>query len=244
MKNAGSSEHKYDIRAGLPIISMKYGFSMDEEDYLEYSVDALKDINHFGLIPMVSYVEVDKDGFVPIPCNMTVLDGVGTVEHIITAFPDRIVEKERKIDSDWYVKARELRKFLAWPEYRIRHQDSFLTYMLRADKIEVMDREYRGEEIGIAYTGYMVDDEGFPLITRKQANALAAIAARNIVMRAALQGDRNKAAMLELVTRDATRLKQAASIPEELTDNELDEMMDAQNTFNRKSFGRPQKYSR
>jgi hypothetical protein len=48
--------------------------------------------------------------------------------------------------------------------------------------------------------------------------------------------------MVEYYTGVAARLT-AASIPEDLTDNELDEL-NAKTSFNKKSYNRPTKYSR
>jgi len=50
--------------------------------------------------------------------------------------------------------------------------------------------------------------------------------------------------MSELFRGDAARLKQAASIPEELSDNDINSILDIQTSFNRKSYKRPTKYSR
>ena len=244
MRDAASLEHKYNIRAGLPILEMKYGLNINEYDYIEMAVDAMKDISHFGILPMVTYDIVDKDGYIDLPCNVSILEGIGVAEHIQKSYRDRQIINGRKRDSDDYKTARLIRESLRWPIPSTNIVDSFVSYLHEGDRLKITEKVYVDMEIGIAFTGYVVDDEGYPLITRKQANAIAALVARNILMKAALMGDKNKAAMLELVSRDATRMKQAASIPEEITDNELDQALDAQTTFNRKSFGRPQKYSR
>ena len=244
MRDTAILEHKHNIRSGLPILDMKYGLSIDEYDYLEMAVDALKDISHFGLFPMVTYEVVDKDGYVNMPCNMNILEGLGTADHIQKSFRDRKIIQPRKTNSDGYYTAKAIRRSIEWPAYSVNVVDSFISFSYEEDKLKIMEDRYVDEEIGIAFTGYLVDDEGYPIITRKQANAIAAIVARNILMKAALLGDKNKAAMLEIVNKDAVRMKQAASIPEELSDNELDQALDAQTTFNRKMFKRPQKYSR
>jgi hypothetical protein len=69
-------------------------------------------------------------------------------------------------------------------------------------------------------------------ITRKQA-ILAAVTARVLAVRGANRGDKGLSAMVEYYTGVAARLTQAASIPEDLTDNELDEVLNAKTSFNK-----------
>jgi hypothetical protein len=123
-------------------------------------------------------------------------------------------------------------------------ETGYIPYVLSTDGVITVDKSYWNNPIGIAFTGLSVDKEGYPMITRKQANALAAITARTAALIAANKGDKNMAAMLEYYNNNAARLKQAASIPEDITDNEIDSVLDAMTTFNRKSVNRPTKYSR
>jgi hypothetical protein len=64
-----------------------------------------------------------------------------------------------------------------------------------------------------------------------------------LAVRGANRGDKGLSAMVEYYTGVAARLT-AASIPEDLTDNELDEVLNAKTSFNKKSYNRPTKYSR
>ena len=130
------------------------------------------------------------------------------------------------------------------PGLAVKGESGYIPYVLSNDGIITVDKRYWDHPIGVAYTGLSVDKEGYPMITRKQANALAALTARIIALKAANKGDRNLAAMLEYYNSNAARLKQAASIPEDITDNEIDSVLDAMTTFNRKSVNRPTKYSR
>jgi hypothetical protein len=55
-----------------------------------------------------------------------------------------------------------------------------------------------------------------------------------LAVRGANRGDKGLSAMVEYYTGVAARLTQAASIPEDLTDNELDEVLNAKTSFNKK----------
>ena len=98
--------------------------------------------------------------------------------------------------------------------------------------------------MALAYTGVTTDLDGFPMITRKQANAIAAVCARIICMRGANRGDKYLISLIELYVGISARLVQAASMPENISDNDLDAMLDCKTSFNRKSVNRPSKYSR
>jgi hypothetical protein len=60
-------------------------------------------------------------------------------------------------------------------------------YQLEGKHISV-GKQYAGHKIALAFTGITTDLEGLPIITRKQANALAAVTARACCKRC--QGDK------------------------------------------------------
>jgi ethanolamine ammonia-lyase small subunit len=68
-------------------------------------------------------------------------------------------------------------------------------------------------------------------LNKKAGNALATVTARVLAVRGANRGD--SSAMVEYYTGVAARLTQAASI-QDLTDNELDEVLNAKTSFNKR----------
>jgi hypothetical protein len=244
MRDVPKIEHTLNIRAGLPVMKTKYGITIDEYDYLDIAVDLLRDVKHFGIQPFKAFVKVDKDGYLPVPCDLDILEGIVTAHQGEIEYQDRDVTQLRSPNNDGYYTANTVRNLLEWPVRTLNIIDGQLSYKLEKDRIKLYDDFYRGKEVCIAYTGFMMDDEGYPLITRKQSNAIAAAAAKVVIMRAALSGDQRKAQMLEFIVQEAARTKQAASIAEDISDSELDELMDANTTFNRKAYKRPNKYSR
>lgn len=246
------NEHVQNIRAGLPVMKSIYGLTTDEYDYIDTAIDALRDIKHFGITEYVAYSPVNADGYAPLPCNATIIDAVTTAKMGKKVFKDRLVsEIQLTADNDTYYLQQEVMNnlgygagFLARPGLVDMFGDGYISYYLTNDKKIKVDKAYAKETIAIAYKGISVDAEGYPLITRKQANALAAIVAKNILTKRAFRGEKAAISMLELAMANSARLRQAASIPERITDNEIDQLLDAQTTFNRKSYGRPTKYNR
>jgi 5,10-methenyltetrahydromethanopterin hydrogenase len=78
------------------------------------------------------------------------------------------------------------------------------------------------------------------IITRKQANALAAVTARVLAVRVPTE---TKAFLVQNIILLLPVLHKPRQF-QDLTDNELDEVLNAKTSFNKKSYNRPTKYSR
>jgi len=241
------NEHTQNIRAGISVLKTMYGLSIDEYDYLDIAVDSLRDIRNFGTTEHVAYITVREDGKIPLPCNLDIIDAL-TTEHMgRKAYNTR---KEYDVDgmvgTDTYYTCWGIMDNLGhtWqPGLGGFKGKGYISYRLEG-RFLIVDKHHAGTRVALAYTGIIVDLEGFPVITRKQANALAAIAAKTLMIKGANKGEKGAASMIEFYTGLAGRLKQAASIPEDITDNEVDELFNAQTTFNRKTYNRPTKYNK
>lgn len=245
-REAASNEHTMDIRSGLAILHSLYKLTMDEFDYLDLAINELRDIKHFGSTEYIAVLTVDEEGYIDLPCNIDTIDAVTTVRMGLKAFAERVPYEMQAIDTDEYYAAVAVMKSINHGYHGLtefRTGEGYINYHLNGKRIKV-DKSLADQKIAVAFTGVAVDPEGYPKITRKQANALAHAAATAITLQKAMKGDRNAAGMLEYLKTEKMRFKQAASIPEDISDNEIDEMLDVQTTFNRKSYKRPTKYSR
>jgi len=260
-KNAPFVEHVLNIRTGIAILKSEYGLHIDEWDYIDLAVNALRDIRHFGTEEYIAITTVPKNGIIPIPCNAETVDAVCTSLVARKAFGSRMpYALLDNYGNDVYIAAAKVMDVVRtgysslsevrsrpyskdFPGMSLLREDGYIDYHLGKGAITV-GVSLAGTDIGIAFTGIMVDLEGYPMITRKQANALAAISAKSIAIKAAIRGDKNMASMLEFLITESARLKQGASMAEEINDNEIDELLDAKTTFNRKSINRPSRYER
>lgn len=252
-RDAPTDEHTLNIRAGLPILKSLYSLHINEEDYLDMAVDLLRDIKHFGTTEYLAILRVDEKGIAHLPCNIDSIDAVTSTKMGLKQFRSRVrIDENDEYHNDIYQKKLDIIGRLGvtrnWRELGLadyRNPEGYLSYQLNVDKnIITVDRKLSGKTLAVAFTGLAVDREGFPMITRKQANALAVNSARAVIIKKAFTGNQAAAALMEYIETRAARLIQAASIPEDITDNSLDEMFDAQTTFNRKTYRRPTKYSR
>lgn len=268
-RDSAKNEHTQNIRAGLSVLKSNYGLHFDEFDYLDLAVDSLRDIRHFGTTEYIALTYANAKGEIFLPCSADIIDAVVTERMSRKIFDQRVPAELPTERDDVFIFSQTMVKDLGYEGYfgerrlpglditkgtsqgdgmlpglAAKTETGYIPYVLSNDGVITVDNRYIEQPIGIAFTGLSVDKEGYPMITRKQANALAAITAKIVALKAANRGDKNMAAMLEYYTSNAARLKQAASIPEDITDNEIDSVLDAMTTFNRKSVNRPTKYSR
>lgn len=242
------NEHTMNIRAGLATLKTMYGMHIDELDYIDIAVDTLRNIKHFGVTEYIMYPAVNSEGNILLPCNVNTIDAVTTEHMAKKVFSTRVVMSMENVDNtDTYYKMERIKNALIGREWRPGLGgflgSGYISYQLNGKYLNISNL-YAGKKVGVAYTGITSDLEGYPLITRKQANAIAAVCARVICVRGANKGDKALASMVEFYTGTSGRLVQAASIPEDFTDNELDEVLNCMTSFNRKSYKRPTKYSR
>ena len=119
----------------------------------------------------------------------------------------------------------------------------FFVCVLRNNKYIYLylDNNYGGK-INLLYKGEVLDDDGLPQITDKEAEAIAAFCAYAVKYKEGLQT--NNANIINLANdlkRNWCTLCDAARVSEELSQNEMDEILDAKSSWNRKVFGKSYK---
>ena len=254
-RNASTIEHTQNIRAGIPIAKTRYGLTIDDYDYIDLAVDFLRDVRHFGATDYYAVLRSDEQGDVTLPCNLHTIDAVTTDRMGVNKFGDRILytnDNDMAIHTDNVIEPTDMtvdfmnfyNELYYWPDQTssTRAGEGYITY--RFKDARTINVKAPTTIIVVAYSGLTTDSEGYPLITRKQANGIAASILLQQTTKKALRGDQAAANMLAFAKEESGRLKQAASIPEDINDNEIDEILNAKTAFNRKNFGRPSKHGR
>ena len=245
-REVGKDEHTLNIMSGYAKAAMLYGTSIDEFDYIDIAIDALRDIKHYGITEYIAYVILDKEGKAYLPCNLNNIDAVTTAAMGQEQFHTRVeykMENCEQVTDDYYASKKIMDSLSHVRAKNMFIKNSYLSYTLEDNNIiRVVGMEE--EKIAVAFTGIKTDDDGYPMITRKQANAIAAVTAKVIAVRSGFLGNKLAIGMLDYIDPEAARLKQSASIPEEITDNEIGEILNIQTCFNRKMPNRSSKYNR
>lgn len=168
---------------------------------------------------------------VELPCNFSEL------ESVTAPFEDwnrtTNTETNGDLNSQWVEQYTESRKIGTAPLYNSGH---FIHYEKVGD---ILYFKVTGVPVCILYRGEELDDTGLPCITDREAEAIAAFVAYTVKYKTALkennQVDMQAAALLK---NDWALKCDQARVPDHVTQNEMDEVLDARANWNRKSYGK------
>jgi hypothetical protein len=87
-----------------------------------------------------------------------------------------------------------------------------------------------------------MDDEGLPSLTLEEANAIAAFVAWTIKFKEALKtNNKDTLSVAQTLEQRWYRLCDAARVPAHISQNEMNEILDAKTSWNRKIFNKSYK---
>lgn len=222
-----------DFHYGMSLAQILYGIDLKEEDYEEIGLVA------WGLIGnkrtrTYRYkvcMNACDDSTIQLPCNCDILEAVttdwedwGNVTNITPNGDAYSGVTEQYIES---------RKAFHDPLYQ---SGKFIKYERVGDTL-YLDRPYR--QVNILYRGVILDDNGLPELTDKEALAIATYCAWTTKYKEGLLT--NNANIIQM----ANTLKQQwyiqcdqARTPEYINQNDMDQILDAKTNWNRKVFGK------
>jgi len=91
----------------------------------------------------------------------------------------------------------------------------------------------------VVYHGILADDEGLPLINEKEQRAIAAFIAYHYLYKDGIKKrDANSIKLAQIVKEDWLRGCNAARVPEHMSQNDMNAILDAKTSWNRKSYGK------
>lgn len=171
---------------------------------------------------------------IELPCNCDIIEAVTTdiedFQHV-SNISDRGLKGS--FVTEQYI---ESRKAFKHPLY---NSGKFIKYE-RVGNTLYFNQPYN--KINILYKGVMLDENGLPELTDKEAMAIATYCAYVTKFKEGLRTNNANIIKIseELRRRWLTQCDQAR-IPEDISQNEIDEVLDAKNNWNRKIFGRSYK---
>ena len=171
------------------------------------------------------------DGSIQLPCGVDAIEAVtycGLEDH-----SNKPHEQQFSLNTESFI---ESQKAFLDPHYI---SGKYVKYRKVGDKLYV--NKGLGKVI-VLYHGQLLDSEGLPEIDNKEAIAIADYIAYTIKYKEAIKT--NNANTLQI----ANQLKQqwlfhcdAARVPEHVSQNEMDSILDAQTTWDRKMYGKSYK---
>ncbi len=219
----------------MTLSNQLYGLDMTQDDWEEIALIAWNYIGNkrcrlYRYITHINCVDLSVD----LPCNCDI------VEAVTYNFEDWNYTTNDTPNGDLnsafvenYV---ESRKILNDPLYL---RGKYARYERVGDKL-YFDKDYG--TVNILYKGVIVDDEGLPEITDKEAIAIATYCAYTYKFKEGLQtNNANIINMSQLLEAKWYKQVDAARVPEYINQNEMDSILDIGTRYDRKIFNRSYK---
>lgn len=221
-----------DFHYGLSLLNTLYGMSMSEEDWEEAALVGWNLIgNKRTRLYRYSVCVDDCQNGVQLPCNCF------QIEAVTTSFEDWNYSTgdtpNGDLNSAFVESYIEHRKAFRQPLYA---PGKLLSYERVGDTL-YFDRPHG--QINILYKGLVLDDEGLPQITDKEATALATYCAYIIKFKEGLKtNNATIIQMAELLKNKWDLQCDQARSDHYLSQNEWNDILDCKTSWNRKSYGK------
>lgn len=215
--------------------NLMYGLDMNENDAIDIGLVAWNRIGNKQCRLYRYRAKIDKETLsVDLPCNCVF------VEAVTYDYEDWKYTSNDTVNGDY--QSQFIENYI---ESRKMYNNAFYISGKYAKYQQVGDTLYFEKDYGyvnILYKGVEVDDDELPYLTRKEVEAIACFCA---------YVDKHKQAMrshqqiffqeAQLLNQEWVRLCDAARVPEQLNQNDMNKILDAKTNFNRKLFNKSYK---
>ena len=225
----------FNINTVYGLVETLYGITPDESNFEDIVMNGWSYINnkHTRLYRYVA--DADKDGVLDLPCNVDVIESVHIPMPDAKMTSNKTVFNEiNTLFTEGYIDAWKRLEDPYWTRGKLVKYDEGNNQLFFA-------RPYKN--IMVVYHGIIADEEtGLPLVTDKEIKALAAYVAYASLYREGIQ-KRNPDIIqfAQTIYADWLKLCNAARIPEHLSQNEMDSILDVKTRWDRKQYGRSYK---
>lgn len=221
----------HNFNAAYGLADSLYGITLSETEFEDIGLDGWEQIGnkHTRLYRFVGNV---VNGELKLPCNVDVIESV----HV--PFPDAQMTSNQSdiafMDSVWTEGYIDFWKGNNDPYYTkgklIKYDDG--------DGVLYFTRDYKN--VMVVYHGILADDEdGLPLLNDKELRAVAAyVAYISLYKEGIRKRDGNVLQLAQTVKADWLRFCNAARIPDHFTQNDMDRILDAKVSWDRKIYSK------
>ncbi len=217
----------YNIRRAQLKAKEKYGIDITDDAFEEIALEAWDLLGNKRTMLYRYRTSVDSSLTVQLPCNCEYIESV-TYGFEDPQLSSNIHEPgdDYKTHTEQYI---EFRKPFKDPYYE---SGRFVKYRQVGDTLQFAEP---CGPITIVYHGVVLDDEGLPEITEKEANAIAAfVAYTQLYKKGLMTMNTNIITIAKDLEQKWFRLRDAAITPEYISQNDMDKILDAKTTWNRK----------
>lgn len=219
------------------LLEQLYGISLPDEQFEEIALVAWNLIGNKRCRLYRYSAYPDSEGRIELPCNADILEGV-TYDFEDWNYVTNMTP-EGDLNSAYTEHYIEARKEFQDPMY-IRGK--FVKYEQVGNTLYLQQPHGK---VNILYRGIILDDDGLPELTDKEALAIATYCAYTTKFKEGLMTNNGNIIQMANVLKQQwnVQVDQARS-PEYLTQNEMDQILDAKSNWNRKIHNKSWKGNR
>lgn len=211
-------------------IQTNYGLNIDQLEFESSGMIAYDKIGN-KQTEIKEFVGDVVNGELELPCDVT------SIEAVFGNFIDsqKTSNKQRwpQVITNYieqYIEYWKYNKFLLY-DYGV-----LLNYQMRENTL-LFDKDYKN--VLVLYRKQILDEEGFPYINSKEAEAIAAYCAYTDLYKQAIRTrDPNTYQMAQNIKLEWARLCERARVPEKVSQNDMNRILDVMTSFDRKSYGK------
>lgn len=221
----------YNLNAAYGLADSLYGITLSESEFEDIALNGWERIGnkHTRLYRFIGNV---INGQLDLPCNVDVIESV----HV----PINNAEMTSNIHDLGYIDPLWTENYI---DFWKRNEDPYWTRgkYVKYDEgngVLYFKRDYK--HVMVVYHGIIADEEtGLPLLNDKELNAVAAyVAYVSIYKESIRKRDANLIKLAQAIKADWLQLCNAARIPEQFSQNDMDRILDVKVRWDRKQYGK------
>ena len=218
-----------NIKTAFSFANSFYGIEIKESDFEEIALNAWELIGtkHTELKEFIGNVE---DGFLKLPCDLVEIESV-SLPLIDANLTGTLIDgiDINSISTEIYV---ELKPSLDSPYY---NEEKLIKYKKAGDRLQ-FDQNYKA--VKVVYHGIITDENDLPLINDKEMRAIAAYVAYARTYREGLmKKDTNIVSLANVIKADWLQYCNAARVSSNISQNDMDAILDTKYSWDRKKYG-------
>lgn len=219
-----------NIKTAFSLVNTLYGIELKESEFEEIALNAWELIGNKHT-ELREFTSCTTNQTLELPCDCVSIESVTipetdaqTTGTLINGIDGQAIAIEQFIDQIPAIKS---------PYYQ---EDKLIKYKIAGNKLQ-FDKDYHS--LHVVYHGVIQDENELPLINDKEMRAIAAYVAYARTYRdGIMKRDGNIINLASAMKQDWWHACNAARISSSISQNDMDAVLDAKTTFDRKRYGK------
>ena len=253
-----NSTYNYvSILSVKPLLTRLFKIDMQEDDIIENAVFALKRIGNVYYETFLHRGAIDANGEVMLPCNVKAIEAVTFDNFLYNTYniSEVFLNQNLWVNFPFIYNVRGYNVIGRFDKSNLYSYGLFTNYSFLGDRIK-LDYQYfnsllnesdknkfvEKRVLNVIYRGYMADEEGLPLVTEKEAEAIAYYINYIDKQTKFFTGDPLGQSFQVAKSQWSERCVNAR-IPEHFNQNAMNSILDRLSSWNRKFYNTDYKFN-